>query len=132
MTATHLKGQAHALIDQLAETATWDDVLYEMAVRREIEEGLKDSAAARVSARIHDHVAKDARAAASALVAKLVRRSRQIAQLSRAGRMVPGAAAHRSARGPGTSVSDHLPHGSDRIDILTILHYRQLLPDDLS
>jgi len=48
MTATHLKGQAHALIDQLPETATWDDVLYEMAVRREIEEGLKDSAAARV------------------------------------------------------------------------------------
>jgi predicted transcriptional regulator len=48
MTVTHLKGQAHALIDQLPETATWDDVLYEMAVRREIEEGLKDSAAGHV------------------------------------------------------------------------------------
>lgn len=48
MTATHLKGKAHALTDQLSETATWDDVLYEMAVRREIEEGLKHSAAARV------------------------------------------------------------------------------------
>lgn len=48
MTATHLKGQTHALIDQFPETATWDDVLYETAVRREIEEGLKDSAAARV------------------------------------------------------------------------------------
>jgi hypothetical protein len=48
MTATHLKGQAHALIDQLPETATWDDVLYEMAVRREVKEGLKCSAAARL------------------------------------------------------------------------------------
>ncbi|MGH8478598.1 MAG: hypothetical protein ACREXK_03215 [Gammaproteobacteria bacterium] len=50
MTATHLKSQAHAFIDQLPETATWDDVLCEMAVRCEIEEGLKDSAAGRVLA----------------------------------------------------------------------------------
>lgn len=41
--ATLLKQQAHALIDHLPDTATWDDVVYEMAVRRSIERGLADA-----------------------------------------------------------------------------------------
>jgi predicted transcriptional regulator len=47
--AVPLKQQAHALIDGLPETATWDDVVYEMAVRRSIERGLADADAGRLT-----------------------------------------------------------------------------------
>lgn len=48
-TAANLKQQAHALIDDLPDTATWDDVVYEMAVRRSIERGLADADAGRLT-----------------------------------------------------------------------------------
>lgn len=47
--ATNLKQQAHQLIDQLPDGATWDDVVYEMAVRRSIERGLADADAGRLT-----------------------------------------------------------------------------------
>jgi len=43
-----IKQTVHQLVDQLPDTATWDDVLYEMAVRRDIEKGLADSEANRI------------------------------------------------------------------------------------
>lgn len=43
------KQQAHALIDKLPDNATWDDIVYEMVVRREIELGLADSEAHRTT-----------------------------------------------------------------------------------
>jgi predicted transcriptional regulator len=43
-----LKQQAHALIDNLPESATWDDVAYEAELRASIETGLADSDAGRV------------------------------------------------------------------------------------
>ena len=46
--ASNVKQLAHELVDQLPETATWDDVIYEIAVRREIEIGLADSEAGRI------------------------------------------------------------------------------------
>lgn len=47
--APSLKQQARQLIDQLPDTATWDDVVYEMAVRRSIERGLADADASRLT-----------------------------------------------------------------------------------
>ena len=44
-----LKQQAHQLIDMLPEDATWRDVAYRAAVRADIEAGLADSAANRVT-----------------------------------------------------------------------------------
>ena len=44
-----LKQKAHALIDQLPDDATWRDVAYRAAVRGDIEAGLADSAADRVT-----------------------------------------------------------------------------------
>lgn len=44
------KQQAHALIDQLPASASWDDLAYEMDVRASIERGLADSEAGRVIA----------------------------------------------------------------------------------
>jgi len=46
--AVTIKQTVHQLVDQLPETATWDDVLYEMVVRRDIEKGLADSEANRI------------------------------------------------------------------------------------
>lgn len=43
-----VKEQAHALINTLPDSATWDDVVYEMAVRRSIERGLADADAGRL------------------------------------------------------------------------------------
>jgi hypothetical protein len=42
------KQQAHELIDQLPDTASWADVLYRMEVRADIEAGLADIRAGRV------------------------------------------------------------------------------------
>lgn len=44
-----LRQQAHQLIDQLPDGATWDDVVYEMAVRRSIERGMADAEAGRLT-----------------------------------------------------------------------------------
>ena len=39
------KDDAHKLVDQLPENATWDDLMHEIYVREAIEKGLKDSLA---------------------------------------------------------------------------------------
>jgi len=44
-----IKQAAHKLIDRLPSNANWDDVVYEMIVRREIEKGLADSNAGRTT-----------------------------------------------------------------------------------
>jgi predicted transcriptional regulator len=48
--ASPLKQQAHALIDNLPESATWDDVAYEIELRASIERGLADAKAGRLIA----------------------------------------------------------------------------------
>jgi hypothetical protein len=45
MPTTNIKQEAHRLIEQLPETATWDDLMYEIYVRQTIEAGLADSEA---------------------------------------------------------------------------------------
>ena len=49
MTNANPKQAAHQLIDKLPDNATWDDVVYEMVTRREIELGLADSDANRTT-----------------------------------------------------------------------------------
>ena len=43
-----VKQDAHALVDQLAANATWDDLAYTVEVRASIERGLADIKAGRV------------------------------------------------------------------------------------
>ena len=47
MPTTNIKQEAHRLIEQLPETATWDDLMYEIYVRQAIEAGLANSEAGR-------------------------------------------------------------------------------------
>lgn len=45
---TSIKQEAHRLVDQLPENASWKDLVYAIHVRLAIEQGLKDSRAGRV------------------------------------------------------------------------------------
>jgi len=50
MQTTNIKREAHRLIEQLPETAIWDDLIYGIYVRPAIEAGLADSEAGRTLA----------------------------------------------------------------------------------
>ena len=41
MTATSVKNEAKRPVENLPETASWDDLMYEVHVRQKIEEGIK-------------------------------------------------------------------------------------------
>ncbi len=46
--AQTIKQVAHRLIDQLPDGASWKDLMYELSVMQDIEEGMQDSDAERV------------------------------------------------------------------------------------
>ena len=46
--ARDLKQEAHRLVDQLPEGASWDDLMYEVYVRQAVDRGLADADAGRV------------------------------------------------------------------------------------
>lgn len=43
-----IKEEAHRIVDQLPNDASWEDLVYRIYVRQSIEAGLKDSEAGRV------------------------------------------------------------------------------------
>ena len=49
MSNVNLKQVVHQLIDELPDDASWSDVVYEIVARREVEMGLTDSEANRVT-----------------------------------------------------------------------------------
>jgi len=49
MQPANFEQAAHQLIDQLPEGSSWNDAIYEMVVRREVELGLEDSEAGRTT-----------------------------------------------------------------------------------
>ena len=51
-----LREEAARLIDRLPDNATWDDLMYEIYVRRKIDEGIKAADEGRVLS--HDEVKK--------------------------------------------------------------------------
>jgi len=48
-TPTTTKERARAVLENLPDDATWDDIVYEMAARRSIELGLTDADEGRVT-----------------------------------------------------------------------------------
>jgi predicted transcriptional regulator len=48
MPTVTIREEAHRLVDQLPEDATWDDLLYQIYVRQSIEAGLADCEAGRL------------------------------------------------------------------------------------
>ncbi len=49
MQGQSIKVEAHSLVDNLSDEASWDDLMKEIYVRQAIESGLADSHAGRVS-----------------------------------------------------------------------------------
>jgi hypothetical protein len=49
MNSSNLKEEAHRLVENLADSATWDDLMYEIYVRQAIEASLRDSENAKVT-----------------------------------------------------------------------------------
>ena len=49
MPTTDLKREAHRLVDELPEDATWDDLMYQIYVRQLLEAGIADSEAGRLT-----------------------------------------------------------------------------------
>jgi hypothetical protein len=49
MQAVNIKDEARRLVENLPNSSTWDDLMYEIYVRQVIEEGLKDSKAGRTT-----------------------------------------------------------------------------------
>ncbi|MFN0147585.1 MAG: hypothetical protein ACKVT1_13810 [Dehalococcoidia bacterium] len=47
--ATRLKDEAHRLVDNLDDDATWDDLMYAIYLRLKIEAGLADAEAGRLT-----------------------------------------------------------------------------------
>ena len=41
MSLANLKQEAHKLVDQLPDNATWEDLIYEAYVRQSVQEGLE-------------------------------------------------------------------------------------------
>ena len=77
---------------------------------------------------IHDHIAKDAPLVAPSVIERLVRRSMQIGEFPHSGREVS-----EYQREDVREILER-PYRiqRDRIDVITVMHYRQLLPDDLT
>ena len=48
MSAVTVREEAHRLVDQLPEDATWEDLLYQIYIRQTIEAGLEDCRAGRL------------------------------------------------------------------------------------
>jgi hypothetical protein len=48
MTGSSVKQEAKRIIEEMAEDATWDDLMYRIYVRQAIESGLQDSEANRM------------------------------------------------------------------------------------
>ena len=81
---------------------------------------------------IHDHIAQDAPLVAGQVIERLIARSRQIGDLPYAGREVP-----EYQRDDLREVLER-PYRiiyrirTLRIDVIAVMHYRQLLPSDIA
>lgn len=49
MQDVNVKDEAHRLVNDLPESATWEDLMYKIYVRQAIESGLEDSQAGRLT-----------------------------------------------------------------------------------
>lgn len=81
---------------------------------------------------LHDYIAHDAPVVAPKVVERLIDRSRQIATAPYAGRQVPeyqNEHVREVLERPYRIIYRIQP---ERIDIITVMHYRQLLPSDLA
>ncbi|MDQ3040097.1 MAG: type II toxin-antitoxin system RelE/ParE family toxin [Pseudomonadota bacterium] len=91
---------------------------------------LTDEAKAKLRA-IRTHIAEDAPQRADAMIDRITRHASRIGEMPRAGRKVPEYqldTLREVLERPYRIIYRIQP---DAIEVLTVMHYRQLLPDDL-
>lgn len=49
-TTSNVKSEAHRIVDQLPDDASWEDLIYQLYVRQSVEAGLRDAEAGRMEA----------------------------------------------------------------------------------
>ena len=91
---------------------------------------LTDEAKAKLRA-IHAHIAEDVPQRADAMIDRITRHSERIGDLPRAGRMVPEYRLDTLREVLESPYRIIYRIQLDEIEVLTVMHYRQLLPDDL-
>ena len=82
--------------------------------------------------RIHDHIAKDSPFVAPRVIERIVRRSIQIGDAPYSGREVPDYRDQHLRELLERPYRILYRIREDRIDVITVMHYRQLLPSDLT
>lgn len=91
---------------------------------------LTDEAKAKLRA-IRAHIAEDAPQHAEAMIDRVTRHAEKIGDFPRAGRMVPEYRLDTLREVLEQPYRIIYRIGPDQIEVLTVMHYRQLLPDDL-
>lgn len=90
-----------------------------------------DEATARLRA-IHAHIARDARNHADAMIDRITRHAERIGDFPRTGRKVPEYRLDLLREVLERPYRIIYRIKSDEIEIVTVMHYRQLLPEDLA
>ncbi len=80
---------------------------------------------------IHQYIAEDSPKSALQVVDRVTARSQQLAELPRSGRQVPEYQRNDICELLEKPYRIIYKIKSDQIDVLTIMHYRQLLPQDI-
>lgn len=81
---------------------------------------------------IHDYIAQDSPLVAPQVVERLISRSRQIGETPYAGRQVPGHRREDLREALERPYRIIYRIRAECIDVITVMHYRQLLPSDLA
>ncbi len=81
---------------------------------------------------IHDYIAIDSPMMATKVVDRVVTRSEQLSELPNSGRQVPEYRRNDVRELLEKPYRIIYKIKSDQIDVLTVMHYRQLLPNDVS
>lgn len=80
---------------------------------------------------IHDFIAEDSTINALKVVDRVTRRSQQLAEIPNSGRRVPEYARNDVRELLESPYRIIYKIKSDQIDVLTVMHYRQVLPHDM-
>jgi len=80
---------------------------------------------------IHDFIAEDSPMTALKVVDRLTRRSQQLTELPNSGRQVPEYVRNDVRELLENPYRIIYKIKSDQIDVLTVMHYRQVLPHDM-
>ena len=154
MESIDIKKEARILVDHLPENADWDELIYEIYVRKSIESGLRDSENGNVDtvnetrkkfglfqlkvfwtnhavkqlSSIFNYISEDSSTYAKITIDKITHRSEQIKKFPYSGKIVQEYRNHNIREIVEGSYRIIYNIKNNQIDILSIIHVRRILP----